>query len=75
VNQSDPNRPPRSSGEKVNRTIEDATRRLEEETAKFITYMNNQVIPEIREHSSRGLREASKKLVEFADYLDRTQKR
>ncbi len=74
VNQSEQKRPLRSSGEKMNRAIGDAARRLEDETANFIAYMNNEVIPEIREHSSRGLREASKKLAEFADYLERTQK-
>jgi hypothetical protein len=71
---TDQSRPPRSSGEKVNRTLEDAARRLEEETTKFLQYLNDQVVPQVREHSSRGLREASKKLAEFAEYLEQNQK-
>lgn len=58
----------------MNRTLEEAARRLEEETAKFISYLNEEVVPEVRQHSSRGLREAARKLSDFADYLDKTQK-
>ena len=65
--------PPSSSqsGERFNRTIEDATRTIEQETEKFVAYINNEVVPEIRRHSSRGLRTAAEKLRDFADFLDR----
>ena len=65
--------PPSSSqsGERFNRTIEDATRSIEQETEKFVAYINNEVVPEIRRHSSRGLRTAAEKLRDFADFLDR----
>ena len=66
-------RPPFSSetAERVNRKIDEAARTLEQETEKFIQYINNEVVPEVRRHSSRGLRTASQKLREFADYLER----
>ena len=67
-------RPPYSSdstGERVNRKIEEAARTLELETEKLIAYINNEVVPEVRKHSSRGLRTASEKLREFAEYLDK----
>lgn len=55
----------------MNRKIEEAARTLEVETEKFIQYINNEVVPEVRKHSSRGLRTASEKLREFAEYLDK----
>ena len=70
-------RPPHSSsttGERVNRKIEEAARTLELETERLITYINNEVVPEVRKHSSRGLRTASQKLRDFADYLDRNSR-
>ena len=59
----------------MNRKIEETARTLELETEKFIQYINNEVVPEVRRHSSRGLRTASEKLREFAEYLDRNSKR
>ena len=64
---------PSHTGERVNRKIEEAARTLEQETEKFIQYINNEVVPEVRKHSSRGLRTASEKLREFADFLDRNR--
>lgn len=71
-------RPPYSSdstGKRVNRKIEEAARTLEQETEKFIQYINNEVVPEVRKHSSRGLRTASEKLREFADFLEKNSGR
>ena len=71
-------RPPHSSqttGERVNQKIENAARTLELETEKLIQYINNEVVPEVRKHSSRGLRTASQKLQEFAEYLDKNSSR
>lgn len=55
----------------MNRKIEDAARTLELETERLIQYINSEVVPEVRKHSSRGLRTASEKLREFAEYLDK----
>lgn len=67
-------RPPHSSTERVNRKIEEAARTLEVETERFIQYINNEVVPEVRKHSSRGLRTAADKLREFAEYLDKNSR-
>jgi len=78
VSETHQQRPPYSSdstGERVNRKIEEAARTLEVETEKFIQYINNEVVPEVRKHSSRGLRTASEKLREFADFLERNSGR
>ena len=69
-------RPPYSSstGDRFNRKIEEAARTLEQETENFIRYLNDEVVPEVRKHSSRSLRTASQKLRDFADYLDKNSK-
>jgi len=76
VSETHQQRPPYSSntGDRVNRKIEEAARTLELETEKLIQYINNEVVPEVRKHSSRGLRTASEKLREFAEYLDRNSR-
>jgi len=77
VSETHQQRPPYSSdstGERVNRKIEEAARTLELETEKLIQYINNEVVPEVRKHSSRGLRTASDKLREFAEYLDKNSR-
>jgi hypothetical protein len=61
--------------ENAGRKIEEAAHRLEQETEKFIQYLNDEVVPQVREHSSRGLRKAAKELVNFADYLEKTHKK
>ena len=55
--------------------IEDVGRRIDEDAEKLIAYLNKEVVPAVREHSSRGLRKAAEKLSEFADYLESTQRR
>ena len=57
------------------RKLGEAARRLEQETEKFLHYLNDEVVPQVREHSSRGLRKASKELEKFAAYLEQTQKK
>lgn len=57
--------------ERVNQAIHEATERLDRESDKLIAYLNDEVVPAVREHSSRGLRIAAEKLAQFADYMDR----
>jgi hypothetical protein len=53
-----------------NRKVEEVTERLERETAEFVTYLNNEVVPAVRQHSSKALRVAAQKLAKMADYMD-----
>ena len=55
---------------RVNRGVADIAERLEKETAELIKYLNDEVVPAARVHSSQALRTASQKLAEFANYLD-----
>ncbi len=62
-------------GRRVDRVVDRAASRLERETERLITYLNEQVVPAVREHSTRGLRKAAEKLARFADYLDSSRQR
>ena len=69
---SDPkNRP---IDERFNQAIHEAADRLDRESEKLITYINDEVVPAVRDHSSRGLRIAAEKLAKFADYMDQESK-
>ncbi len=65
---------PRDPFERAGRKLDEAARRLEQETEQFIAYNNDEVVPSVRRHSSRGLRKAAEELSRFADYLESTQK-
>ena len=43
---------------------------LEQESEKVITYLNNEVVPAIRNQSSKALRVAADKLSKLAEYMD-----
>ena len=55
---------------RVNKTLAEVTERLEKDTADLITYLNNEVVPAAREHSTKALRIAAEKLSRLADYMD-----
>lgn len=55
---------------RVSQTINDAAQRLEKEIPEFIKYLNDEVVPAVRTHSTKALRVASQKLSEFADYME-----
>ena len=56
--------------ERFNEAIHTAADRLDRESEKLIAYLNDEVVPAVREHSGRGLRVAAEKLAKFADYMD-----
>ena len=44
--------------------------RLDEEIEGMVRWFNNEVVPSVRQHSSRALRTASEKLTQLADHMD-----
>ncbi|HZR57634.1 MAG TPA: hypothetical protein VFA74_12230 [Terriglobales bacterium] len=54
-----------------NRKVEEAAERLERESAEFIKYLNNEVVPAVRQHSTKALRIAAEKLTHMADYMEK----
>jgi ketosteroid isomerase-like protein len=65
------NRKVEDASVRVNKTVEEATERVEKEAAEFIKYLNNEVVPAVRQHSTKALRIAAEKLHELANYMDR----
>jgi hypothetical protein len=54
-----------------NKKVQDATERLEKESAEFIKYLNDEVVPAVRQHSTQALRAAAKKMTELADTMEK----
>jgi len=67
---NDFNRKVEDASARVGQKINDAAEQLEKEIPEFIQYLNDEVVPSVRNHSSKALRTASQKLAEFADYMD-----
>lgn len=67
---NDFNRKVEDASARVSHTINEAADRLEKEIPEFIKYLNEEVVPAMRTHSTRALRVASQKLSEFADYME-----
>ncbi len=71
---SDFDRKVEEASARVNKSVAGAAERLEKETAELIKYLNNEVVPAVRQHSTKGLRVAAEKLSRLADYLEQTQR-
>ncbi len=59
---------------RFNRSVANIAETLEKETAELVTYLNDEVVPAVRTHSSKALRKAAGKLAEFADFLETQHK-
>jgi hypothetical protein len=70
---NDFNRKMEDAGARVGKTVSEAAERLEKESADFIDYLNREVVPAVREHSSKALRVAAQRLHELADYMDQNK--
>jgi hypothetical protein len=60
---------------RINRSVANIAEALEKETATLVLYLNDEVIPAVRNHSSKALRSASVKLAEFAEFLEKQSKK
>jgi hypothetical protein len=67
-------RPFQTAGARLDDVFGDASKRIEEETKTLIAYINDELVPAIREHSSTGLRIASEKLKQAADMMEAGKK-
>ena len=72
---NDFNRKVENASNRVSKTVADAAERLEKEIPEFIKYLNDEVVPAVRTHSTRALRVASEKLSEFADYMEQVERK
>lgn len=55
---------------RFNRTVKETTERLEKEAADFVKYVNDNVVPNVRQQSTKALRTAAEKLQQLADYME-----
>jgi hypothetical protein len=60
-------------GRKLDTELGEAARKLEQESEKVIDYLNREVVPSIRNNSSKALRIAAEKLSRLAEYMDETR--
>lgn len=63
-----------TAGERLDDMLGDASSRIEEETQLLIKYINDELVPAIRQHSSNALRVASEKLQQAADHMDSSKR-
>ena len=56
---------------RLNRSLTNIAETLEKETAELVTYLNDEVVPAVRTHSSKALRKAAGKLSEFDEFLEK----
>lgn len=68
---NDFNRKVKDASARVNEKIGQTTEQVEREAAEFIKYLNDEVVPAVRQHSTTALRTAAEKLTELANYMER----
>jgi hypothetical protein len=51
--------------------VSEAGSRIEEEVRRVVNYINDEVVPEVRNNGSDALRAAAKELQKLADYMDK----
>jgi hypothetical protein len=55
---------------RVGKTVGETTERIEKKANDFIKYLNNEVVPAVRQHSTKALRVAAQKMQELANYME-----
>ena len=58
-------------GRKVDEHVGTVGPKVEEEVRKVIAYLNDEVVPKVRQNSSEALRIAADQLRKLADHLER----
>jgi hypothetical protein len=61
-------------GRKVDAQFGKIGPRIDDEVNPVITYLNDQVVPQVRQNSSSALRAAAEQLARLADHLDQGRK-
>ena len=60
-------------GRRLDEEFGDAARKVEQESERVISYLNDEVVPAIRNHSSKALRVAAEKLQRLAEFMDKSR--
>lgn len=64
------NRKVEEASARMGKSVGETTERLEQEAQQFIKYLNDEVVPAVRQHSTKALRVAAQKMQELANYMD-----
>jgi F0F1-type ATP synthase membrane subunit b/b' len=67
---SDFSRKADESASRLNEKLNSAAQRIEKESAELIEYLNNEVVPAVRQQSSKALRIAAERLKQIATYIE-----
>lgn len=70
---NDFNRKVGEASARINKSVAEAAVTLEKESAELIAYLNNEVVPAVRLHSTKVLRIAAERLTRLANYLEQDQ--
>jgi len=60
-------------GRRLDAEFSDAAQKLEREKERVITYLNDEVVPAIRNHSSKALRTAADQLSRLAEFMEKNR--
>ena len=60
-------------GRKLDAEFSEAAQKVDREAEKVIAYLNDEVVPAIRTHSTKALRIAAEQLSKLAEYMDRNR--
>jgi hypothetical protein len=60
-------------GRKLDAEFSEAAQKLDHESERVINYLNNEVVPAIRNHSTKALRVAADQLNKLAEYMDKNR--
>jgi hypothetical protein len=60
-------------GRELDAEFGEAAEKFEREKEKVINYLNSEVVPAIRTHSTKALRVAAEQLNKLAEYMDKNR--
>lgn len=67
---NDFNRKVEEASARLGKTVGEVANTLEKESAELINYLNDEVVPAVRQHSTKALRTAAEKLTRLAEYME-----
>jgi glutamyl-tRNA reductase len=70
---NDFNRKVEEASARINKSVAEVAATVEKETAELIAHLNDEVVPVVRQHSTKALRLAAEKLAQLADYMEKNQ--
>ena len=68
---NDFNRKVEEASARINKSVAEAAATVEKETAELFAHLNDEVVPVVRQHSTKALRVAAEKLAQLADYMEK----